>query len=409
MPLPTITERIGDLSAVGMTREAAFASPLAATNFVPDASCTIETDPGLFYPKVMQAQRDSEIWGLFGEYKHSGAITGPVFPINGIPLFFGAIGIDGGAANAPLGNGITGTGSTSPTTLNGATAANANQVTLTSAAGYATGNIVQVDVNAAGATSAECRKITAISTNTLTLDQPLNFAHANGAAVKIVTAPFTHSALPANTLNSFTIEKNTGGYEALQYAGCRINKYDFKTEAGNKEAEFTADIVAAAEAILAVPTAVSVDSTMPFQFAEYTLSLFGTNVLQATKFGFALDNGIKATYTYAQQHGPGFLTATTRKVEGTATVVWQSFDDATYGYFTKMINGTSGAMTFTMAHPSNAGSVAITMPQVRFRKVGEDIKIGDTIVSNLTFAGEMPLSSSQSITGQVVNSAYLPH
>lgn len=409
MTFPTITERLGDLSAVGMTKEAVFGTPLAATNFVPDASCNIETDPGLFYPKVMQGQRDEQIWGLYGEYKHAGAISGPVFPVNGIPLFFGAIGVDGGAANAPLGNGITGTGSTSPTTLNGATIVGATQVTVTSAAGYATGNIIQIDVNLAGATSSECRKITTISTNTLTLDSPLNFAHANGVAVKIVTAPFTHNALPSNALSSFTIEKNVGGFESLQYAGCRVNKYDFKTEAGNKEASFTADVLAAAEAIMTTPTAISVDSTQPFVFAEYTLSLFGTNVLQASKFGVALDNGIKATYTYAQQHGPSFLTPITRKVEATASVVWSSFDDATYGYFTKMINGTQGAVTFSMAHPANGGSVAITLPQVRIKKQTEDIKIGDTIISNLSFAAELQLSSSQSITGQVLNSAYLPY
>lgn len=411
MTLPTITERLSNLSAVGMTKETVFGNPLAATNFVPDTSCDFTTDPGLFYPKVMQGQRDEQIWPLYGEYKHGGKIDGPLFPVNGIPLLFGSIGQDGGqplSTGTVNGNGVTGTGSTSPTTLNGGTSINAGTAVLTSAAGYSTGQIVQIDVNS-GTTTAECRKITNVASNTITFDVALNFAHLTAAAVKIVVAPYTHTALPTSGLPSFTIEKNTGGFESLQYAGSRINKFGIKAETGNKEAAFSADLLSLSEAVLVNPTAISVDTATPFVFAEYTLSLFGTALTQANKFSFDIDNGVKATPTMSSLHGPSFITPTTRKVNGSISLVYTSFDDATFGYFNKMLAPTQGAIAFSLTHPASAGAVTINMPQARIAKYGDDIKIGDIVITNLSFEAEMQLSSGQSITATVINSAYLPY
>lgn len=395
-----------------MAKEPTFGTVTAATNFVPDTSCNFTTDPGLFYPKVMQGQRDEQIWGLFGEYKHAGAIVGPLFPVNGIPLLFGAIGQDGGqlaSLGVIQGSGVTGTGSTSPTTLNGATSINASSIVVTSAAGYATSNIIQIDVNVAGVSTSECRKVTNIASNTLTLDVPLNFAHSNGAAVKIVAAPYTHIALPTANLNSFTVEKNVGGFESLQYSGTRINKFDLKAEAGNSAAEFTADCISLAEQVLVTPTAISVDAANPFVFAEYTLTLFGQALSQANKFSFAIDNGVKATPTMSGLHGPSFVTPTTRKVNGSISLVYTSFDDATYGYFNKMLAATQGALSFSLAHPSSGGTVTLSMPQVKLSKYADDIKIGDIVITNLNYEAEMQLSSGQSVTATVINSAYLPY
>lgn len=395
-----------------MAKETVFGTPVAATNFVPDTSCDFTTDPGLFYPKVMQGKMDEQIWALYGEFKHGGKIDGPLFPVNGIPLLFGAIGQDGGqpvATGTVLGNGVTGTGSTSPTTLNGGTSINATTVVLTSAAGYSNGQIVQIDVNSAGVTSAECRKITNVASNTLTLDVALNFAHLTAAAVKIVVAPYTHAALPTSGLPSFTIEKNVGGFESLQYAGARVNKFDLKTEAGNKEASFSADLLALAEAVMTTPTAISVDTATPFVFAEYTLSLFGTALTQANKFEFSIDNGVKATPTYSSLHGPSFITPTTRKINGSLSLVYASFDDGVTGYFNKMLAPTQGAIAFSLAHPASGGTVTINLPQARISKYGDDIKIGDIVITNLSFEAEMQLSSGQSITATVINSAYLPY
>ena len=399
-----------------MTKEAIFGSPLAATNFVPDTACDFTTDPGLFYPKVMQGQRDEQIWALYGEYKHSGKVEGPLFPVNGIPLLFGAIGQDGGAgaAGTPLGYGVTGTnGNTKTGTLAVLTAgATSATYTLTTGAAPATNDLFQIDVNSVGVTTSEVRKLVSVTGTgpyTLTFDQPINFNHAASAPAKNVVAPFTHTAVPTNTLPSFTIEKNVGGFESLQYAGARVNKFDIKSETGNKEASFTADMIALSELVMPTPTAISVDPATPFVFAEYSLSLFGQALTQANKFSVAIDNGVKPTTTMASAHGPSFITPTTRKVSGEISLVYTSFDDATYGYFNKMLAPTQGAIVFTLQHPSNGGSVAINLPQMRIGKYGDDIKIGDIVITNLHYEAELQLSSSQSITATVINSAYLPY
>lgn len=417
MTLPTIQERLANLSAVGMTKEVTFGTPLAATNFVPDTMCDFTTDPGLFYPKVMQGQRDEQIWGLYGEFKRAGKIEGPLFPLNGIPLLFGAIGQDGGqgvATGVTLGNGVTGSNGNTKTGTLGALTAGATGATYTLSTGGAptTNDLFQIDVNLAGVTSSEVRKLTNVTgagPYTLTFDQPINFNHAAAAPAKNVIAPFTHTAVPTNFLPSFTIEKNVGGFESLQYAGARVNKFDLKAETGNKEASFTADMLALAEAVMTTPTAISVDTATPFVFAEYSLSLFAQALTQANKFSFAIDNGVKATPTMASVHGPSFITPTTRKVSGSLSLVYTSFDDATYGYFNKMLAFTQGAITFTLAHPANGGSVAINMPQCKIAKYGDDIKIGDIVITNLTYEAELQLSSGQSVTATVINSAYLPY
>ncbi len=107
MAFPTITEKYGSLSAVGLAKELTFGTPVAATDFLPMSGCTIEADPGLFYPPVMQGQRDLNIYPLYGQQKNLGAIDGPLFPTNGIPLLVYALGTDVVTGTSPYTHTIT--------------------------------------------------------------------------------------------------------------------------------------------------------------------------------------------------------------------------------------------------------------------------------------------------------------
>ena len=69
---------------------------------------SIVPDPGLFYPQVMMGVRDSDVWPLYGQTKMSGALTGPLFPVNGIHMWIGAVGSDNsqsGTVDTPVGTG----------------------------------------------------------------------------------------------------------------------------------------------------------------------------------------------------------------------------------------------------------------------------------------------------------------
>ena len=74
-------------------------------------------------------------------------------------------------------------------TLNGAIKAGETVFDVADATNYATDDYIQVDTG----TSAEIRKITGISTNTITVDYPLRKNHSDGATCNEVEKPFTHN------------------------------------------------------------------------------------------------------------------------------------------------------------------------------------------------------------------------
>lgn len=402
----TVVERYGSLSATGIAKEATFGTPLTPTVFLPMTGNSLELDPGLFSPKVMFGQRDLNTFPLYGQNKIAGSLSAPLFPTMGVTLLAGSVGADGAA-----GNGVTGTGSASPNTLNGATIAGATTVTLTSATGYTVGSYIQVDVNASGpTTTAEVRKISSVSTNTLTLDSALVYAHANGAATKVVTAPFTHTFTPANTLPSFTMEKNLGNFESLQFAGARVNKLGLQVSNGNQEAALSVDLMAKAAAVLSTPTAIAVTNENPYVFAECTASIFSQAVTQATAIDFSIENGLKDTYTFNSSHNLQFLTPLTLKSSCKIDLVFTSLDDATWGYWTQMVNQTEGALTFSLTHPASAGTVTITMPRNRIRTSTDAVKMDDVIITSLQFDAFLNFTTLQSITATVVSpSAYVAY
>jgi len=282
---------------------------------------------------------------------------------------------------------VTGT----TTTLSAPSLVNDTTVTVTSATGIVIGSIIQVDVNSvSGVKTSEVRKVTGVATNTLTLDAALNYAHASAAQVTLVTNPYTHTLNEQNTLPSLTVEKNIGGFQSLQFAGCRANKFDLKADS---------------------PTAVTVANEMPFVFAEANLNVFGTLRTEVSNTTVSIENGMKETYTYSNFHGPSFITPVTLHTSGSIDVVFDSLDDATYGDFEKMANGTLGAYQFKLVHPDGSSVITINQPQVVLNKFANDLKVEDVVMSTMTYEASRPLSGATQYTIQatVANAVYLPY
>ncbi len=355
----TVVERYGSLSATGLAKEVTFGTPVLPTGFVPMTGNELQLDVGLFSPKVMFGQRDLNTFPLYGQYKLAGALNAPLFPTN--------------------------------------------------AAGLSIGQIVQIDVNnTVGPTTAECRKITNLVSTTVTLDTALTYAHAASVAFDVVLAPFTHTIRQANALSSFTVEKDMGGFDSLQFAGARINKFNISTQNGDTEATFSADLVAKSSAVLDSPSAISIVSESPFVFAEATLTLFSDAVIQCTDFSMDIENGLVSTYTFNSSHNLQFLTPVTRRVSGKIDVVFTSLDDADWGYYTKMINGSSGALVFALTHPASGGSITFTLPLVYLKLATDAVKMEDVIMTSLSYEAFLNLSTLQTISASVVDSQYLP-
>jgi len=217
---------------------------------------------------------------------------------------------------------------------------------------------------------------------------------------------YVHTISPANALPSLTIEKNIGGYQSLQFPGSKIDKYTLKLGASDTEAEFTASVISKSVAVLDTPsTPISITNESPFVFAEATLSLFGTTVSQVSNISLDIENGLKPTYTFNGSHDLQFLTPVTRKISGQMDVVFDSLDDDTWGYFTKMQNQTQGALSFTLAHPSGA-SIVITLNQINISKYADALKLEDVVMSTLDFEASYSLTSSPpaSIGAVITNS-----
>lgn len=217
------------------------------------------------------------------------------------------------------------------------------------------------------------------------------------------SAPYTHSLAAANVLKSLTIEKNVGGSESHQYAGCIVDKYGIKVSATNTEAEINATIMAQSVTVMSSPTAPTYTNEAPFVFSEATLSIFGGSVVTVTDVELNIDNMTKDTYTLNQAHTPQYITPTARHVSGKITVVWQSLDDATTGYFNKTINGATGALTLALTHASNSQGITFTVPKIQLAKYAEDIKLNDVILSQLDFEAFYDFSTSKSISASLLN------
>lgn len=298
------------------------------------------------------------------------------------------------------------------TTLSALSAANATSVTVTSATGITVGTFIQIDVNSvSGSRTSEIRKVTNVVSTTLTLDVALVYGHANASQVTLVVAPYTHTIIEQNTLPSLTVEKNIGGFQSLQFAGCRIGKFNVKASAGNTPVETTTDLSGRSVAVMDTPTGVTLVNEEPYVFAEANLTMFNTLRTEVSVVNLAIDNGLKETYTFSNQHGPSYITPCTLMVNGTLDLVWDSLDDSTYGDFNKMVNGTLGALQFSLVHPSNGGTIYFNMPQVVLAKFANDLKMEDVVMSTLTYEASRPLAGSTlyTINAVVVNNTYVAY
>jgi len=299
----------------------------------------------------------------------------------------------------------------STTTLSAPSVATATTVTVTSATGIVAGTIIQIDTNSVtGGFTSEVRKVTLVSTNTLTLDQALTYAHASGAIVTIVVAPFLHTVLDATSLPSYTIEKNVGGFQSLQFAGMRIGKLDVKVPTGSSAADITADVSGQSVTVLNTPSQVSVLNEQPYVFAEANLVFNGNQRADIRNVNITIDNGLKETYTYSGNRGPAFITPVTLHVSGSFEAVWSSFNNATYGDFTQMSQGTLAALNLSLVHATTGSTVTIVINQITISKFANDIKMEDVILSTMSFEASKPVTGNNlnTITALVADQQYLP-
>lgn len=243
--------------------------------------------------------------------------------------------------------------------------------------------------------------------NTGTIEGPLFPSNAVPLIVAAIgtdavtgSGPYLHTLSQANTLPSLTVEKNIGGRQSLQFAGCRVGKLSIKAPTGNEPVTMSADMSGQSVAVLDSPTAVSITNELPWVFAEASVTLMSHARAEVSSVNIDIDNGLKETWTFGN-HGPAFITPVTLKCSGTIDLVWSSLDNATYGDFTTMINGTLGALAVTFTHPGGGGyAIGFTFPQVALSKVAPDVKFEDVVMSSIAWEASRALAGGSQYTVQ---------
>lgn len=291
----------------------------------------------------------------------SGTLSGSAVPVYNFP---GAATVTAAGSTTFTGSTVTGTTLTTTATDTGQAIAGINTVVLTgTATGIVAGTYVQIDVNGS-TTTAEVRKVTNVTTattTTLTLDYPLFFTHAVGAAVIGVTGPFTHTVIPTNVLPSLTIEKNIGGYQSIQFTGSRVDKYGLKIETSDAPVSFSAGV-----------------TSQSFQI------LGGVNA--ATLSG-AVSNSAKTQVTYATAAPHGYSVGQQVSVSG--------------------VTGTGGAGTFNVIEVVLA--VPTTSTFVLANTVTATYSTGGAVASTLTpitVANELPFVFSEAVVNMNFGAGY---
>ncbi len=173
-------------------------------------------------------------------------------------------------------------------TLDGDTAVGATTVDVASAADYAVNDYIQVDVT----TNAEVRKITGISTNTITLDKALRLAHSSGVACNEVTSPYTHTLSVADSLKSFTLEgAQLADTNFVRHVnGCQVDTLEVGCAEG-EELKTTFGIKAIKpETSGTSASTVTPATTAPFMFDEGVITLHGGPIARLKDFKLNMNN-----------------------------------------------------------------------------------------------------------------------
>ena len=259
----------------------------------------------------------------------SGTLTASALPVYNFP---GAVTVPAAGSTTFTGATVTGTTLSSTATDTGQALAGVNTVVLTgTSTGIVAGTYVQIDVNnVSSATTAEIRKVTNVATatnTTLTLDYPLFFAHAVGAAVIGVTGPYSHTVLPSNTLPSLTIEKNIGGYQSIQFTGSRIDKYGLKIETSDAPIAFSAGVTAQSFQILGGVNSATINAaasnSAKTQVTYTTTAPHGYNVGQQVTVASVTSSGGVGTFNVTDVI-LSVPTATTFVLANTTTATYTS-------------------------------------------------------------------------------------
>jgi hypothetical protein len=185
--------------------------------------------------------------------------------------------------------------------LDGAVEAGDTVVTLTSASGYAADDVIQITTG----TNSECRLITAVTGNNITLAAGLDRDHADAEVCNEVIAPFTHVLEGQSRVPTFSLERRIVMASDLitYHCGNAITKFDFSGEEKG-DLKLGVDILGSRPFKHAGdPNTVTALSTAPYLFHQAQMTLFGSIFARMKEWSLSGDNKLKDAGYWRRNNG----------------------------------------------------------------------------------------------------------
>lgn len=202
----------------------------------------------------------------------------------------------------------TDVGSGGGSTLDGATAVGATSFDVVDATNYAADDYIQIGDN--GATQpAEIRKITDVTSNTITVDSRLRRIHATAETCNEVTTPYTHTFYKRTgtpILPSFSFEASFESPDedfTRYFLGCLIDNFEIGVDEGGVM-KGSLGIKASNHDSGSSPSTITSDSTtVPLMFHEGAITVFGAAFTRVVDAKIKMENDIEMAFYQQSTNG----------------------------------------------------------------------------------------------------------
>jgi hypothetical protein len=370
-------------------------------------------DPKLWSPSPYSGTRAQDVSLSPGRLETSGSLEFDIRPSVNSQMLSKAVGQD---------KNVTGTvpGSPVSTTLNGTVLAGVTSIVVTLATGMTTSaptNIIQIGTGA----TAECRKITNVATNTLTLDVPLTYGHTSGITVQVVIAPFIHTVpCAATNLDSIVLydyvpyddpsqpNNNYQTSNAYILPGVLFDKLsvDGKTTQGITA---SLDYMAQSREVIAQNQALTIPNEAVYVFSQEAVLLAGTANYRCESIKFDLNNNVQSRYTKDGQLKPFTLKAGLTQIKGEFMFYEDAATQATF--WANFIASTVFAFVWTITDPATGYYVSFSFPKIVLEGWDDgDFGPGDLIDAKVPFRAQLDAGGTNTtMTMTIANGVYLAY
>jgi hypothetical protein len=288
----------------------------------------------------------------------------------------------------------------------------------------------------------ECRRISSVLVNALTLNQPLDFAHMNGTTCAQVTSPYTHTVietfqLPTITLHAEMYSADRNLQLVREFYGGRVGRSTITAREGEyltqsfDDLDFTnmawyapvTSYILGTEplysAALSTPVSPAYPTPQPYLFSYGSMALNGNTFTRVRAFRLDITNNLTPKYYIQSTVNNPQLPFEYREGQRTYKISTDiDVVDATLyaelqrqGTYSSVYRGFQTTLTFSRTGVSGTESITISTPPAGWDTLGGGNDQGCLIASgNYDISSQEPIvHTTQDITARSVGIVVLDY